>query len=147
MSFYAILNLAWGIAGSIALLGLFVSSRVHLARSCSPRRFLPLVSVFLVFIALFPYISASDDFIRFEYLQNNTETNSNAGEDGKSKTRLSLQFLRLIESLDNLRVSTAADLYLALFFIEFVTLLTLVVRRRYRLCPISRAPPCPSFLG
>ncbi len=147
MSFYTVLNLGWGAAGVTALLALAVSSRSHLFAGRSLRRFLPLGSVFLVVIALFPYISASDDHIRFEYLQSNTETNTNAGEDGKSKSRSALQLLRLIESLDNLRITSGVELSLFLFFIEFVTLLTIVARRRYRLCPISRAPPFVSFLG
>ena len=91
MHFDTALNLAWLLLGALALAATLGLSR----RASSGSRQIHLVGVAAIVVALFPYISATDDVLRIEHLNaQQTHTNGNKHKAGDD-------LLRLYETLDS----------------------------------------------
>ena len=91
MHFDTALNLAWFLLGATALAATLKLSR----RASSGSRQLHLVGVAAIVVALFPYISATDDVLRIEHF-----TAQQTHTDG-DKHKAGDDLLRLYETLDS----------------------------------------------
>ena len=132
MHFDTVLNLVWFLLGTMALaitLGLsrrasFGSKRLHL------------VGVAAIVVALFPYISATDDMLRIEHF--NAQQHSD-----ESKHKANDDLLRLYETLDSPLISGTCRI---VFTLIFVTLTAAPVQRLVRRSIPSEAGRSPPSL-
>jgi len=116
LQYDSILNLAWALLGTMALLRTLCASR-RIARNSSRRRQLfEAVGVASIIIALFPFISATDDVLRVQQYVSQQE-------DGKSRTAHDTNLLRLFETADHSLVSRCSLVGLSLVFLELVVVL------------------------
>lgn len=134
MHFDTALNLIWLLLGIGALVST-VRSAFH--RRGGPKKspiWLHVVGVALIVIALFPYISATDDVLRVEHLsgQHDQQHSSRHSND---------DLIRLYETMDTPLVARSGQVSLTLFF---VFLVGVVVQKRIdRSAPYEsgRSPP------
>ena len=111
--------------------------------SCRARVFRA-VAVFLAVVSLFPCVSASDDSVRFEYLDATHGSPANHSDPSKQNPAKSFATLvRLLESLESVQIPLIWALSVSLCFFSLV----LVEWRKSqdRLAPkrSGRAPPLP----
>lgn len=135
MHFEAALNLLWVSLGLIALAN---AIRTGLHRSAAGRRrpgWLHIVGVALIVLALFPYISATDDVLRIEHFnaqQNPRHPAKQTQNDG---------LMLLYQTMDSPLVCRIAEVALTFFFISLI--FTPLVALIHRSAPFEagRSPP------
>ncbi len=102
------------------------------------------VALFLAVVAIFPCVSASDDTVRFQYLDatQNTPDRHHPGQTQPAPAKSLAILVRLLESLESVQIPVIVVLCITLLFFTLV----LVERRKSqdRLLPkrSGRAPPC-----
>ena len=127
------LNLAWFLLGASALAATLGLSR---RASFSSKR-LHLVGVTAIVVALFPYISATDDVLRIEHF-NAQQTHSNGG-----KQKANDDLLRLYETLDSPLICGACRITFTLIFFSLLAIPTQHLIRRSIPLEAGRSPPLP----
>lgn len=142
------LNLIWAVCVLVALGLLFYAERRRRApfRDRCRRGF----AVFVAAVALFPCISASDDFVRFGLMPGGQSAQAEvrgATSDGATDQGHTVQLARLLQVLDSFQLSAAAWLLVTFFFYFLLIRRAGVSPERWALAPSSRGPPYFSFLG
>lgn len=150
MQFDSLLNLAWLLAGLIALL---YTARATFCNDTPRRgpRWLLLVGVALIVAALFPYISATDDVLRIDNFHSHHAQSHRSGpqqplssqhqQNQKSKRPKVDNLMRLYEAIETAVVHHAAGLVLTFFFVAFVPALTVECITRITPQLAGRSPP------
>jgi hypothetical protein len=143
--FEAALNLLWVVLGLVAL--------VVTARSMSGRRrraaqaahsrpgapgWLHIVGVCLIVVALFPYISATDDVLRIEHFNAQASRQSTSLPGKHSQTD---NLIRLYETMDAPLVCTVREISLVFFFICLVFTPARRLLERIQPQQAGRSPP------
>ena len=131
------LNLAWFLLGALAL-----GTTLGLSRRASfSSKWFHFIGVSAIVVALFPYISATDDVLRIEHF-NTQGTHSNG-----SKHKAGDDLLRLYETLDSPLICGTCRIA---FTLTFVLLLAAPVQRLLRRSiPLKagRSPPLLPYLA
>jgi hypothetical protein len=141
------LNLVWLSIGAVALCSLAFLERGRYRHSTRRARWVRLVAVLILTVALFPTVSSSDDLFSFALLNSHLEKHGGAGttppENPKEKAGMLL--FRLLETLDHYQVSNIYTLSLALSCLAF----TFALYREVATCAVAlrpgRAPPTPEL--
>ena len=141
MHFDTALNAVWLVLGIVAL-GSTVRSRIHITRSrvageeshATPA-WLHVCGVALIVAALFPYISATDDFLRIQYL------NVQHGQQNPVKPGSDTNLMRLYEAMDTPVVSQVQQIAFVLFFVFLVAVRVFAVTSRSTPLQSGRSPP------
>jgi hypothetical protein len=138
VTFDSVLNVIWLVLGFIA-----VASTIRIAFGMRGKRkqpvpWLHVIVVGLIVIALFPYVSATDDVVQLEHAGGKTghgHTNS--------QTRTNESLIRLYETMDTPLVSHVCRLTLTLVFAWIV--LVSAPNSIERIAPFraGRSPPLP----
>jgi hypothetical protein len=140
----AALNLLWV---SLGLAALAITVRCALKRRRAPAAsdartgssaWLHIVGVSLIVLALFPYISATDDVLRIE--QFNAQT-SHRHTNNPGKHDRTNNLIRLYETMDAPLVCSVRGISLALLFIALVVLPAPRVIDRIQPQQAGRSPP------
>ena len=143
------LNLFWaGLA--LAALGALALSELRRRRSTTWQvRLRRSLAVLVAAVALFPSVSVSDDFARYEQLQVGlgTQAQLSGPSPSRSNDKPALYLARLADALENLQISVAPALLVTLCFFAWVSLATKRGTIRIALSPTSRAPPRFAPLG
>lgn len=138
MQFDTALNLAWLLSGVIALaMTLGLSRRVSSQKS-GLSGWLHLIGVAAIVLALFPYISATDDMLRIEHF--NTQQTHQHG----SKHNSSDDLLRLYEAMDSPLLGESCRIVLTLIFVSFLAVPDYNLARRSVTLITGRSPPLPN---
>ena len=116
LQFDSTLNLAWALLGTIALVRTLCVSRRVARHSSRRRQLLEAVGVASIIIALFPFISATDDVLRIEQIKSQHEQGQSPGGHHNN-------LLRLFETADHSVVTRCAPVRLTLVFLELVVVL------------------------
>lgn len=135
MHFEAALNVLWV---SLGLLALANAIRTAWRRSAAERRgpgWLHIVGVALIVLALFPYISATDDVLRIEHF--NAQQNSSHPPKQNQNAGLML----LYQTMDSPLVCRIAEVALTFFFISLVFTPFLTLIDRSAPFEAGRSPP------
>ncbi|HEV2176705.1 MAG TPA: hypothetical protein VGW33_05845 [Terriglobia bacterium] len=105
------------------------------------------LAVFVAAVALFPSVSASDDFARYEQLQAGPGTHAQWSGPlaTRSNNEPALYLARLADALENLQISVAPELLLTLCFFAWVSFAAKRGAVRIALSATSRAPPLPAL--
>jgi hypothetical protein len=135
VSFESSLNLVWLLLGIIALTCTIRSTYSKRAFYLPRRPWLHVVGAGLIVVALFPYISATDDVLRNEHL---SEQQKQTGTSRNSSTN---DLMRLYQTLDTPVIADTKQATLTLVFVMLVS--TLLVRLIDRSTPLQsgRSPP------
>jgi hypothetical protein len=136
LQFDAILNLAWAVLGALALLRTFCASRRVARQSSRRRQLFEAVGIASIIIALFPFISATDDVLRVEQY---------AAQHQQSPGGHHSDLIRLFETADHSLVTGCSQIGLTLVFLELV--LVLPYSCASRVTPLSAGRSPPSFVG
>lgn len=134
MQFDTALNLAWLLLGAGALATTLVVSRRVSSKNNKFSGWLHLIGVAAIVVALFPYISATDDVLRIEHL-NAQLAHEN---DGKHSTD---NLLRLYETLDCPLFCNSHQIALTLIFVLLLTAPAQRLVRRAVTREAGRSPP------
>ena len=127
------LNLAWLLLGAVALAATLGLSR----RASFSKKQFHLVGVTAIVVALFPYISATDDVLRIEHLKaQQTHTNG-------SKQKASDDLLRLYETLDSPLICDTCRITVTLVFFSLLAAPVQRLIRRSIPLEAGRSPPLP----
>ena len=140
MHFDTALNLAWLLFGAIALaITLGLSRRVSSGKGVLSG-WLHLIGMAAIIVALFPYISATDDILRIEHF--NTQQEHQRGDKHSSSDDL----LRLYETLDSPLLGNFCRIILTLIFVSFLAVPVHKLVRRSIPLEAGRSPPllCPA---
>ena len=145
MHFDTALNIAWLLLGVGALVSTLCltgqrSLRRHSEQCLAPKRrqmpqWLQLVGVASIVVALFPYISASDDVIRVANAQSQTEHQSSSPHTPVT------DLLRLYEVSDAPIVSPVCSLAITFVFFALFVTTEKIVACRSTPKPSGRGPP------
>lgn len=136
MHFEAALNIVWLVLGVIALASTIRTAfRPSTVENRAPA-WLHIVGVALIVIALFPYISATDDVLRIEHF--NWQQNHHSSKQSQND-----ELMRLYEVMDSPLVCRVSEIALTFFFISLV--FTPVAAAIGRIAPLQagRSPPTP----
>ncbi|MFL6452094.1 MAG: hypothetical protein ACJ746_31170 [Bryobacteraceae bacterium] len=134
MQFDATLNLVWALLGALALARTLRSSRRVVRKSGRRRQLFEAVGVASIVIALFPYISATDDVLRVEqYTSHHKHQQSPGGHHNN--------LLRLFEAADHTVVSPSSQVALTFVFLELVVVLPFWHLSRVAPQSSGRSPP------
>ena len=143
------LNLLWALLALAALGTLAVAEFRRAKPSTWTARCRRGVAVFVAAVALFPCVSASDDFVRFEQLeiglQAHTKVRSN--HPSKSNEKPALYLARLLEALENFRASGACRLFVILCCVAFVHVGSKLRYERELPSYTGRSPPAAPALA
>jgi hypothetical protein len=138
LAFDSILNLAWALLGAAAIARTLCVSRRSVRYSSRRRRLFEAVGITAIVIALFPFISATDDVLRVQqYVAQH--------EDGQSPTGHDHNLLRLFEAAEHSLVSRCSLLGLTLVFFEMIVVRS--CRRASLSSPLIAGRSPPSFVG
>jgi hypothetical protein len=138
----AVLNLLWAAIGvsALALLAFSESGRAGSAR----RRLYRLCSVAMVLLALFPCVSASDDYFCFSLLQTHSGKHGGVGaplpEDPDGRTA-GQHLARLFQALDHVPLASVYSLTVMLVCVALVDSGGRAASPAAVLCRTGRAPP------
>ena len=146
MYFDTALNIAWLVLGIVALASTLCFSKVSSAAAIQSSRayalgyqrmpqWLQLVGVASIVIALFPYISASDDLVRIANAR--TET----GQQGSTPHSPANDLLRLYEVTDAPLIGHVCSLVVTFVFLCIVVLTEKAALGRSAPKPSDRGPP------
>lgn len=133
MGFDAVLNAVWLLLGVLALAT--VLSRARRGRSPVLR----CIGVGLVFAALFPVISATDDVIRLQYLERFHPKQEGSRSDTHQRTTDNL--IRLYEALESPLSANPVRIFFTAVFAFLSVVLCQVYGRKRTISPSGRAPP------
>jgi len=139
------LNLFWAVAAIAALGSLGLS---EIGRRASLRsRLRRVLAVFVAAVALFPSISASDDFARFAQLQIGAEAGAQIAESvaQESNDKPALYLARLAEALESLQISAACGLLVTLCLFAFVAFSCELAPEQSLPTAKGRGPPLFAF--
>ena len=122
----------------LGILALASTTRAAFRRPASIKRapaWLHIVGVALIVVALFPYISATDDVLRIEHF------NSQQNHQHSSKQSQNDDLIRLYETMDTPLVCRVSEVALTFFFISLV--FTPIAKLLDRIAPseAGRSPP------
>ncbi|HEX4808619.1 MAG TPA: hypothetical protein VH325_06810 [Bryobacteraceae bacterium] len=134
------LNLVWVLLGLLAL-GSAIRSEFFGAKRTRGPRWLHVAGVALIVVALFPYISATDDILRIEHLSaqlDHSQSRSNSRTDGQKQND---DLIRLYETMDSPMVIRFCQLAFTFLFIAFVLTITLTTLSRTAPYCAGRSPP------
>lgn len=102
MQFDSALNVAWLLLGAFALAASVRAARSRLHRA----------SAIVIFVALFPYISASDDLVRFDHCVAQHTHSSSASQRTQAD-----DLMRLYEAMDAPLMASAAPVTFTPIFV------------------------------
>jgi hypothetical protein len=137
------LNLVWLSIGAVALCFLAFLEMRQYRHSTRRARWLRLVAVLILTVALFPTVSSSDDLFSFALLNSHPGKHGGAGTTPPEnlKEKAGMLLVRLLETLDHYQVSSICTLCLALSCLAFV----FALYREVATCAVAsrpgRAPP------
>ncbi|MFL6464056.1 MAG: hypothetical protein ACJ73N_06560 [Bryobacteraceae bacterium] len=131
MQFDTALNLVWLLLGAMSLVITLGLSR----RASFNSKWLHLIGVAAIVVALFPYISATDDVLRIEHF-NAQQTHENG-----SKRSASDDLLRLYETLDSPLLCGSCRIALTLIFLSLLSAPAQYLIRRSIPLEAGRSPP------
>lgn len=137
------LNLVWLSIGAVALCFLAFLEKRQYRHSTRRARWLRLVAVLILTVALFPTVSSSDDLFSFSLLNSHPGKHGGAGTTPPEnlKEKAGILLVRLLETLDHYQVSNICALSLALSCLAFV----FALYREVATCAVAsrpgRAPP------
>ncbi len=106
-------------------------------RASSSSKWLHLMGVGAIVVALFPYISATDDVLRIEHF-NAQQTHENG-----SKNKANDDLLRLYETLDSPLICGPCRIAFTLIFVSLLAAPVLRLIRRSIPLEAGRSPPLP----
>jgi hypothetical protein len=138
------LNLVWALFGILALGSIGHSAFCrNLDESLGSKR-LHFVGLGLIIVALFPYVSATDDVLRIEHyrFQHETAVQDNAHSDTSAGNQAQLDdLMRLYEVMDSPLVCRVAEISFTLTFLALVV--APAVKLTHRSAPgcSGRSPP------
>jgi hypothetical protein len=132
------LNLVWALLGLLALSSTIRSEVFRRTRLHGPR-WLHVVGVALIVVALFPYISATDDILRIEHL--NAELEHAHGNGSSSGQKQNDDLMRLYETMDSPLVASICQLIFTFCFFAFVVTVVLSTLSRSAPHGAGRSPP------
>jgi hypothetical protein len=135
------LNLVWVAAALVAMGLLTYHERRRYSRLRD--RFRRGFAVFLAAVALFPCISASDDFVRFGQMSAGPGAAGEvvaAAPDGSGESH-AIHLARLLQVLESFQLSAASRLLVTLGFCSLVVVAVQFSQERSVVSPSSRAPP------
>lgn len=135
MHFEVALNCAWLLLGAVALASTIGVVRRGRAQAETFSAWLPLVGVAAVVLALFPYISATDDLLRIA----NAVPQSKQSDSGQRAPAADL--LRLYETADAPLVCQACRLTVTFFFVWLVSVPVKAPVLRSAPSQSGRSPP------
>jgi hypothetical protein len=138
LQFDSILNLAWALLGTLALVRTLCASRRVARHSSRRRQLFEAVGVASIVIALFPFISATDDVLRIQQI-----TSQHQNEKGPGGHHSDL--LRLFESADHSLVSRSSPVGITLVFLDVVVVLLCSCASHAAPLIAGRSPP--PFVG
>ncbi|HWF46516.1 MAG TPA: hypothetical protein VG168_05890 [Bryobacteraceae bacterium] len=138
MHFDTTLNLVWALLGLLALSGTVRSEYFGCARTRG-HRWLHVVGVALIVVALFPYISATDDILRIEHMNSELEHGHANGSSSGQKQNDDL--MRLYETMDSPLIASFCQLIFTFCFFAFVITITLSTLSRNAPHGAGRSPP------
>lgn len=133
--FETALNIVWLCLGLFALGN---TIRATCRQNSQPKRapaWLYIVGVTLIVVALFPYISATDDVLRIEHF--NAQHNSHHSNKQSQNDDL----IRLYETMDSPLVCRVCEVALTFFFISLVFTPGLTLLDRSEPLQAGRSPP------
>jgi acyl-coenzyme A synthetase/AMP-(fatty) acid ligase len=133
--FELFLNLVWLLLGLLALAS---TGRAALRRSPiakSAPAWLHVVGVGLIVVALFPYISATDDVLRIEHF------NSQHDQQRQDKQSRTDNLMRLYETADSGLVSHTCEVAMTLFVVGIVFTPAQTLVERIAPLEAGRSPP------
>jgi hypothetical protein len=136
------LNLFWAL-GALTAIGLLTfreRRRGTRLRDRCRRGFV----VFLAAVALFPCISASDDFARFRVMPaapGVEGTKVDGGAAASSGSGHAVHLARLLEALESFQIALAIEVLVALCFFAWVLLASESASERIAFAVTTRAPP------
>ena len=133
MHFDTALNLVWFLLGAMALATTLGLSR----RASFNHKWFHLIGVAAIVVALFPYISATDDVLRIERFEAQ-QTHENG-----SKHKTSDDLLRLYETLDSPLLCGSCRIALTLIFVSLVAAPVQNLIGRSIPLEAGRSPPLP----
>jgi hypothetical protein len=113
LEFDGTLNLAWALLGTLALVRTLCASRRAARQSSRHRQLFEAVGVASIIIALFPFISATDDVLRTKQFTSQHEKQQNPTERHND-------LFRLFETADHSLVTRCSLVGLTLVFLEVV---------------------------
>jgi hypothetical protein len=132
------LNLAWLLSGVIALAATLGLSRRVSSKKNRLSGWLHLIGVAAIVVALFPYISATDDLLRIEHF------NTQQAHQNGSKHSSSDDLLRLYETLDSPLLCNTCRIILTLIFLSLLAAPAHNLVRRSVTLITGRSPPLPN---
>lgn len=99
MPFDIALNLVWACLSLLALAGALRVCSVA-RREAGRSRWLLVIGVALIVVALFPYVSATDDVLRIDrYTSSHSQSNGSQSNQGKQNSKTN-DLVRLFETID-----------------------------------------------
>jgi hypothetical protein len=132
------LNLVWVLLGLLGL-GSAIRSEFRGRMRTHGRRWLHVIGVALIIVALFPYISATDDILRIEHISSELEHgHRNSNTSGQKQND---DLLRLYETMDSPLVAEFQRLLLTFCFFAFVVTFHLSTLSRVAPHRAGRSPP------
>ena len=141
------LNLVWLSIGAVALCFLAFLEKGRYRHSTRRARWVRLVAMLILTVALFPTVSSSDDLFSFALLNSHLGKHGGAGTTPPetSKEKAGMLLYRLLETLDHYQVSNIYTFSVALSCLAFVFRLS----REVATCAVAsrpgRAPPSPEL--
>ncbi|HST79872.1 MAG TPA: hypothetical protein VLN58_15410 [Verrucomicrobiae bacterium] len=144
MHFDTALNLVWALLGILALGAVSHSNFYRNFEENRRSKRLHLVGLGLIVVALFPYVSATDDVLRIEHYRSQHETaiQDNAHSDASTGSQAQINdLMRLYEVIDSALVCRVAQIFFTLAFVAL--LFSPALRLTYRSAPncSGRSPP------
>ena len=135
MSFDTALNALWVVLGAIALVWTLSAHYRSAPNTSAGATSLHVIRLALVLAALFPYVSATDDVLRIQTL----DQQHDQGHPAKQTQNQSL--IRLYETMDTPLVCRVQEITFVLFFVTLVTAPILKWSSRSEPAESGRSPP------
>jgi hypothetical protein len=132
--FDTVLNVAWLLMGTLAFASTLLASRRVAPERKRLAGWFQIVGVASIFVALFPYVSATDDVLCLEQWTQSEHQQQDNGKHGNN-------FQRLFETSNQSTVSRASSFAVTLTFVELVVVLTYRIISRSTPQSSGRSPP------
>jgi hypothetical protein len=139
MPFDTALNALWVLVGGVALLWILRARYRSAPERSVGTTPLHVVRLALVVAALFPYVSATDDVVRIQTLDQQHEHSHPAGQNQNQN------LIRLYETMDTPLVCRVQEITFVLFFVALV--ITPVLKCISRSEPAESGRPPPLAMG
>lgn len=135
MSFDTALNALWVLLGAIALVWTLRARYRSTPEPSVTASSLHVIRVALVLAALFPYVSATDDVVRIQTLDQQHQHGHPAGQNQNQN------LIRLYETMDTPLVCRVQEITFVLFFVALVITPVLKWSSRSEPAESGRSPP------